>query len=150
MIQGRKPDSRKRQRVRKLRARGLAIADIARRTGVSKKGVTWLLTASGGSALVPIHCYECDGEIIRLGAKHRTGPALCLGCLAKSESPLFRTRLRAYRLANRLSQSELARQAGLALSAVGVWERGECSPTWEAVVKLVKVLGHGLITLPPL
>ena len=150
MEQGSKQHIRKRQRVRKLRARGLAIADIARRTGVSKSAVTMLLTASGGSVLVPVHCYECDSEITQLGAKYRPGPAMCLACLAKSESPLFRSRLRAYRLANRLSQSELARQAGLALSAVGVWERGESSPTWEAVVKLVSVLGHGLITVPPL
>src|SRR5260370_23579504 len=123
MVQGRKPDRRKRQRVRKLRARGLAIADIARRIGVSKTVVTMLLTASGGSALVPIHCYECDGEIIQLGAKHRTGPALCLGCLSKSENPLFRSRLRADRFANRILHSELARRARLALRAVGVSER---------------------------
>jgi transcriptional regulator with XRE-family HTH domain len=150
MGKGSKPDIRKRQRVRKLRAGGLAISDIARRTGVSKTVVTMLLTASGGSSLVPVHCCECDGEIIQLETKHRTGSAMCLGCLAKSESPLFQTRLRAYRLANKLSQSELARRAGLALSAVGVWERGQSSPTWEAIVKLVSVLGHGLITVPPL
>ncbi|MGH9379700.1 MAG: helix-turn-helix domain-containing protein [Thermoanaerobaculia bacterium] len=43
-----------------------------------------------------------------------------------------------------LSQAELARRAGKAISAIGRWERGEVRPALETVIELIRAAGLDL------
>lgn len=56
--------------------------------------------------------------------------------------------LREARLRAGLSQSELAKRAGKARSAIGRWERGEVQPSFETLRELVRAcgleIGYGL------
>ena len=46
-----------------------------------------------------------------------------------------------------LAQEELARRAKIPVATVRMYERGEVQAKWLNLVKLVKALGAGLVTL---
>jgi DNA-binding XRE family transcriptional regulator len=152
VTQGRKPNWQRRQQARQLREQGLSTAKIGKIMGVGANAVRAMIARSQGGPILKawIRCCQCGTEIARLSVRFDTGPALCLSCLKKKKKPLFRERLIAYRLAKRLTLVELAKKIGTSPSVVGSWEHEVSSPRWEMLVKLVQVLGQGLVTEPPL
>jgi DNA-binding XRE family transcriptional regulator len=152
MTQGRKPDYERRRQARHLREEGLSTAKIGKIMGVGTRAVTAMIARSRGGPILRawVRCCHCGADIARLSVRFDTGPALCLPCLKKKKKPLFRERLIAYRLAKELTPVELAKKIATNPGVIGAWERGLSSPRWETLVKLVKVLGQGLVTEPPL
>ena len=59
----------------------------------------------------------------------------------EKESTGFGARLKALRLAARLTQEQLADKAGMLPQHITRLERGGRSPTWETVLRLSKALG---------
>jgi transcriptional regulator with XRE-family HTH domain len=97
-----------------------------------------------GPGAVP--CRECGRWIARgAGSIRRNGPAYCLPCLARRPVASFAERLRAHRLAARLTVMALGEQVGMAHQRVCEYESGRSVPRWGALVKLVGVLGLGLV-----
>ena len=54
-------------------------------------------------------------------------------------------RLKAFRLSLGMSQKELAERAGVALRSIQYHELYIANPKWDILVKLVRVLGVGLV-----
>jgi DNA-binding XRE family transcriptional regulator len=152
MVQGRKPDYERRRQARQLREQGLSTAKIGKLMGVGTRAVTAMIARSRGGPILRawIRCCHCGADIARLSVRFDTGPASCLACLKKEKKPLFRNRLIAYRLAKGLTPVELAKKIGTSPNVIASWERGVSSPRWETLITLVQVLGHGLVTEPPL
>jgi DNA-binding transcriptional regulator YiaG len=153
MPRGPIPFHDRRQLARRLRDEGLMLKDIGKRMGVSYGGAAYLIKSSGP----PVEgrgslCAKCKTVVDRKRKPwSREVTVLCLGCLSKTKNPSFGTRLRAYRLAAGLSLAELARRIGTPLSVVADWERAPVNgPTWRMLIKLVHVLGQGLVSEPPL
>jgi transcriptional regulator with XRE-family HTH domain len=152
MAQGRKPNIQRRREAARLRAQGLNLKDIAKRFGITRQGA--------GSLLRPLRkppavfCRRCGAAIPSAGALRRDiGQALCVDCLAKYPAAPLEDRLRAYRLAAGLTQSELARQAGVWPTSVAVCEKGRAQPRAATLARLAAVLGAPLADLqaaPPL
>ena len=63
---------------------------------------------------------------------------------SKTNAPTFAARLRALREAAALSQSELARRAGITRQGYGQIEAGASEPGWTTVCRIADVLGVGL------
>jgi transcriptional regulator with XRE-family HTH domain len=131
-----------------LRAQGLTLAEIGRRLGVSRQAVQGTLKDTGLN--LPrrgrVHCRACCREI--LNGEYRiecNGPALCRTCLAAHPETPFGQRLRSLRLAAGLTQAALAEQAGMAIGSVRDYESGRDEPRWGSLVKLLAVLGRGLL-----
>jgi transcriptional regulator with XRE-family HTH domain len=145
---GRRPDEGRRQQILELRARGLTLAEIGRRLGISRQAVQATLKETGLS--LPrrgrVHCRACGREV--LNGEYRiecNGPVLCRPCLAENPETPFGQRLRSLRLAAGLTQAALAERAGLAVGSVRDYERGRDEPRWGSLVKLLAVLGRGLL-----
>jgi DNA-binding XRE family transcriptional regulator len=132
----------------------LSLAAIGQQMdGITKQAVSLLLAAHGPVAVPPVvvRCAQCQG-VITTGAslRRQCRPALCLDCLAPHPFAPFGTRLRAFRLAAGLTQAQLAARSGVSMRALYAYEgRGHGNPSWAVVVKLVRVLGHGLVWLEP-
>jgi DNA-binding XRE family transcriptional regulator len=152
MVQGRKPDYEKRKQARRLHQEGLSTTKIGKIMGVEAGAVTAMLARSRGGPILNawIRCRRCDADIAKLSLRSGSWPVLCLACLKKQKRPLFRERLLAYRLSKGLTPIELAKKVETSPGVIALWERGVSSPRWETVVKLVQVLGQGLVTEPPL
>ena len=150
MVQGRKPNYERRRQARKLREQGLSHAEIGKIMGVGSKAVTVMLTKSGGPVKAWIRCCQCWVEISQILVRVSSRPTLCLSCLKKEDKPLFRTRLRAYRAAKGLTPAELAQKIDSTQTAIAELEQGFSNPSWLTIVKLVQVLGQGLVSEPPL
>jgi transcriptional regulator with XRE-family HTH domain len=149
MGSGRKPDPRRRAEIARLRARGLTLAEIGRRLGVTRQAVFDVLARRLQSPAEPVvGCAGCGSPIVSAGAlPSDAGGALCLPCLAcRPEAPLG-ARLKAFRLAAGLTKVELARRLGLTAAAVHQYEAGRREPRWRNLVPLIRVLGPGLLTL---
>jgi transcriptional regulator with XRE-family HTH domain len=147
--QGRKPDHKRRQEAARLRAQGLSYNQIGARMGVTHQAVYRLIQAANLWQPPPgIHCRECGKEVM---PSCRGIPywmkAFCLDCLAKHPEAHFGERLRAFRLAAGLNVRELARRARIGRTWVSAYETGHCSPRWDTIVRLIRVLGTGLVTL---
>jgi hypothetical protein len=76
---GRKPDLARRRRAAALRARGLSLADIGRRLGVSRETVRRMIVAYDPTALLPdICCSACRAAVAEWrGPGRSAGPVLC-------------------------------------------------------------------------
>jgi transcriptional regulator with XRE-family HTH domain len=71
------------------------------------------------------------------------GPVYCLPCLP--DDATFGQRLRAYRVAARLTHAELALRIGVPTATIWCWEQGRL-PTPANVAKLIRVLSVGCRT----
>jgi transcriptional regulator with XRE-family HTH domain len=149
MGSGRKPDPRRRAEIARLRSRGLTLAEIGRRLGVTRQAVFDVLARRLHPPAEPaVPCAGCGAPITSAGAiPSDAGRALCLPCLAsRPEAPLG-VRLKAFRLAAGLTKVDLARRLGLTPAAVHQYEMGRREPRWQNLVPLIRVLGPGLLTL---
>jgi transcriptional regulator with XRE-family HTH domain len=143
MPRGRPPNFKRRRLIAKLRAAGLTHRQIGQRLGVSRQSVQQALRHTDQAKLVPIRCQECGAAISRMRTVHNNnGQVYCVGCLP-NEAP-FGQRLKAYRVAAKLTQAELAARIGVTPSAIHYWERGSRSPVSAKIAKLTAVLGAGL------
>jgi transcriptional regulator with XRE-family HTH domain len=93
-----------------------------------------------------VACRECGRTIARGAGSIRTnGAAYCLSCLARHPEANFGERLKAHRLAAGLMMEALGKRVGVAHQPVCEYESGRRMPQWRALVKLVGVLGLGLV-----
>jgi transcriptional regulator with XRE-family HTH domain len=145
MVQGRKPDLKRRQQVVALRARGLSLLAIGRALGVSRQCVQQILRRMKQPPPVPsVACCGCGCAIISAGAlRSDAGKALCLRCLRKSPDVPFGQRLKALRLAAGLTQSELAARTGITPSCLCLYEAGHAKPKSTNRDRLLAGLGAG-------
>lgn len=147
MVSGRRPDPWRRQEMARLRARGLTLAEIGRRLGVTRQCVHLTLRALARPRARSVPCSGCGREIVSGGAlPSDAGSALCLPCLARRPGAPFAQRLKACRLAAGLTKAELAARTGLAQQSVRQYESGAREPRWRQLARLVSVLGPALVT----
>jgi transcriptional regulator with XRE-family HTH domain len=152
MASGRKCDEGRRREMARLRARGLSLAEIGRRLGVSKQCVqsTLALVARRARSLArgelpAVPCAGCGAPIASPGAiRSDAGRALCLACLARCPEAPFAQRLKSLRLAAGLTKAELADRAGLARVQVQQYEKGVNVPRRPILGRLEGVLGPRL------
>lgn len=149
MGSGRKPDPGRRAEIARLRARGLTMAEIGRRLGVTRQAVFDALARRRRPPAEPaVPCTGCGATIASAGAIPSDAEgALCLPCLASRPKASLGVRLKAFRLAAGLTKLELAQRLGLSAMAVHHYETGRREPRWRHLVPLIRVLGPGLLTL---
>lgn len=123
---------------------GRSLEEIAAALGVSCWRARRLLRGAGVASAVVVRCGSCGREIVR-GKRGLQGreAALCLDCLASQPGASFAQRLRAYRLAEGLTQEELAQRAGLSPTSVWQYEQGEAAPRANTLARLARVFGPG-------
>ncbi|MBY0526393.1 MAG: helix-turn-helix domain-containing protein [Gemmataceae bacterium] len=146
MVSGRKTDLERRRRVVELYEQGLSPAEIARQVGMSDQGVRYTLNAVQKEKARSVSCRRCKVAINPTGALPRNhGRALCLACLAKTPEASFGDRLLSLRLAHGLTVMDLARRAEVDAGALYEYETDKHEPTWQPLVRLVRVLGQELV-----
>src|SRR5262249_45884164 len=135
--------------IARLHARGLSLAEIGRRVGMSREGVYQALAQmSRSQSPRSVPCGSCRAPILSPGAlPSDEGQALCLPCLATRPEVPFGVRLKAVRLAAGLMKAELADRVGVSLMTIHHYEAGARMPRWRQLVPLVRALGPGLVTL---
>jgi transcriptional regulator with XRE-family HTH domain len=144
MVQGRKPNLKRRERIWRLRAAGLTLSQIGKRLGVSRQAVHNMLQgierSRTRSRSVP--CAACGQAIVSAGAlPSDAATALCLDCLGKRPEAPFGQRLKAYRLAAGLTKAELAVRCGLGRDAARKYEDQGVLPLVPTALRLVESLG---------
>ncbi len=148
MVSGTKPNYARRRRIATLRGRGLTLAEIGRRLGMSKQCVHETLRSMGAPPRYFVPCAGCGSPIYSDGAtRGDAGIALCLPCLARRPAPTFAERLKAYRLAVGLTRAELARRAQLMRQQIDGYEKGLHVPRRRAAKQIAGALGLGLLGL---
>src|SRR5262245_40259007 len=123
---GARRDPARGRRVVELRRQGLTLAEIGRRLHMSRQLVHYHAVTAGlaGPRRGTVGCCECQ-TIIATGhhtIEYNRDP-LCLACLEKCPEVPFSRRLKACRLARRLTADRLAKLAGAPAHAVRAWER---------------------------
>jgi len=122
-----------------LRARGLSLAEVGRRLGVSRQCVHAALKRANAKR---IRCKACARELNSAGALPRDDQAVyCLGCLAARPDSTIAERLLAYRLAAGLSVVELARRSGVGAGRISSFEHGKLRPGNKTLTAMLRVLG---------
>lgn len=148
MASGRKPDTSRRAEMARLRAQGLTLVEIGRRFGVTRQCVRITLRALERQRNYSVRCAGCGKDIPSAGAlPSDADSALCLPCLKRHPEAAFADRLKAFRLAAGLTKAELAGRAGMTPAVLRNYERGVREPRWRHLVRLVRVLGPGLVTV---
>jgi transcriptional regulator with XRE-family HTH domain len=151
MPSGRKPDLERRRQAGQLRDRGLTLAEVARRLGITKQAVWSLLNhRARRTAARAVPCSACGAMIVSPGALRRdAASALCLNCLRARPAVPFALRLKALRLAAGLSRTELSQRAGVAAASLRAYEDGRRKPQDRSAVRVARVLGEELLTPAP-
>jgi hypothetical protein len=122
----------------------LTYEQIGTRLGVSHQSIQQTLQRTGIARLVPIRCRECQRIITRLRTvRDHNGPVYCLDCLPGSAT--FGQRLKAQRLAKDLTLMCLGELTGIAWNLLSKYERDLVEPKYGSLVKLIRVLGVGLL-----
>jgi DNA-binding XRE family transcriptional regulator len=150
---GRKPNpavQKRRERGTRLRPQGLSMAEIGQRIGDARQA-TWELLSNYGQGRTPsgvITCCHC-GKAITTGHDQlrNNGPVPCLECLARRPQTPFGLRLKAFRMAAGLTQEALAEATGILPANIRKYENNHVVPRWAKLVKLIRTLGGGLVTL---
>jgi transcriptional regulator with XRE-family HTH domain len=141
MVQGRKPDPKRRRRLAALRAQGLSYAAIGRMIGISRQSVQETLRRMEQPHVCSVPCSACGEDIISAGALPRDqATALCLACLKARPHAPFGQRVKALRLAAGLTQAELAGRTGINPCSLRKYESGEAAPRQATLVKLAHAL----------
>jgi len=146
MVQGRKPNLKRRQQVAALRAQGLSLLAIGQAIGVSRQCVQQILRRIEQPPPVrSVTCCGCGRTIVSAGVlPGDRGKALCLPCLEKRPLTPFGQRLKALRLAAGLTQAELADRAGINPSSLSMYEAGRKKPKPSSLDQLIKGLTSGV------
>jgi hypothetical protein len=149
---GRKADSARRRQAERLRARGLAFAEIGRRLGVTGQAVRYMLDLMPPRprpVRADLRCTACRRAIPGSGATGRTaGAVYCTACLGQMPEAAFAQRLRSLRVARGLTRAALARLCGLDPPHLSLYERGRLRPRPATTARLARVLGPGLAVHP--
>src|SRR5262249_38820071 len=118
----------RRRKARALRERGWTLVPIARELRCTPQAVSLLLQESGQGAASPVCCRLCQTVICQPRQGVWTNrPALCLACLARTNTVPFGERLQALRLARGLTQRQLAARVGIAHKTFCSYEQRERS-----------------------
>ena len=145
---GRPPKLALRAKIVELRQAGGSFAEIGKHLGVSKQNVHALLKRHG-EKIIPrarLLCQGCGGPIHKGDRpKWSRQNVWCLKCLDKMPDAPFSVRLKAFRLSLGMTQNELAERAELTVWTIQHHERYVSNPKRKILVKLVKVLGSGLV-----
>jgi transcriptional regulator with XRE-family HTH domain len=146
MSRGRQPNPQRRRLIVKLRHTGLTYAQIGERLGISHQAVQQALQRTGNARLVPIRCKECQAIITHLRTvKDNNGPVSCLACLP--DAATFGQRLKAHRLAKGMTLMALNERSGIGWNLLSRYERDLVEPKCRNLLKLLRVLGAGLLTI---
>jgi transcriptional regulator with XRE-family HTH domain len=146
MPRGRPANPQRRRQIAELRATGLTYEQIGERLGISHQSVQQALTRFGNARLVPIRCRECKAVITHLRTvKNNNGLVYCLACLPGDAT--FGQRLKARRLANGMTLMALNQRTGIGWNLLSKYERGVVEPKCQTLMKLIRVLGAGLMTV---
>jgi transcriptional regulator with XRE-family HTH domain len=139
MVRG-KPGLKRHRLIAELRASGMSYQAIADQLGISFQRVHQVLQSSGSPRTVPILCRKCKTVIAAMRMNtNNNGPVYCMNCLPRSAT--FGQRLKARRLTSGLTLNALGKQAGMYWQMIGRYEHGNKQPTWQTLVKLIRVLG---------
>jgi transcriptional regulator with XRE-family HTH domain len=148
---GRRPDARRRARARRLRARGLTLAEVAQALGVSRQRAHQLLRDKPRlSRRRPVPCAGCGQSLGPAARPEDAAEGLCPPCLARRPGAPLAVRARSLRLAAGLTLAALARKAGVGEQTPSRLERGTGRPWRETLRKVAKALGVGVAELDPL
>src|SRR5262249_37850540 len=71
MVQGRPPNRRRRQRIRELRQKGLSLAEVGRKLGISKQAVESSRKYVRIASVRSVSCARCGEAIVSHGASPR-------------------------------------------------------------------------------
>ena len=146
MPRGRRPNPQRRRLIAELRATGLTYQQIGKRLGISHQSVQQALQHTGNARLVPICCRRGGALITRLRTvKDNNGAVYCTACLPVDAT--FGQRLKAWRLAKGLTLMALGEQTTIVWSLLSKYERDAVEPKCGSLVKLMRVLGAGLMPL---
>jgi transcriptional regulator with XRE-family HTH domain len=142
---GRRTDPARRRKAEALRARGLSFLEIARRLGMTRQGVAWLLRTSG-QLLPAVCCTSCAAALADRTDGRDPGRAYCRACLSARPDVPLPVRLRSLRLVAGLTRRALSEQTGLTRAAIQCIECGRWTdPGWLTVRALVEALGVELV-----
>jgi DNA-binding XRE family transcriptional regulator len=137
-----------RQKAAECRQNGDSLAEIGKHLGVSQQRIHTILKMHG-KKIIPrarLHCHGCDRFICKGDPRTWNRRAVwCVKCLESVPNAPFAVRLKTCRLARGLTQKELADLAGLNQRTIQYHEQYIANPKWVVLVKLVKVLGCGLV-----
>jgi transcriptional regulator with XRE-family HTH domain len=126
-----------------LRARGLTFEEIGLKMGITRQGVSEVLSRMGRTA-APVRCQACKkvlAEARRAWWFGKKESLLCLACLAKTPDPELATLLASFRVAAGLTQKTLAERAGMELMSISKYERGASVPQGPQLIRLLRALG---------
>jgi DNA-binding XRE family transcriptional regulator len=131
-----------RKKIATLRANGHSLATIARRFGVSRQSIHYILK----DLHRVIRCRECDCSLNAAGAMPRDDrQVLCLACLAASPNATFAEHLRAYRIAAGMRLVELAKRSCVSPGRISAFEQGRNSASWSNQLRLFAALRVKLV-----
>ena len=145
MPSGRKRDEARRRLIASLRGQGWSMGQIADQLGVSRQAVHRVVHEDPLRKHILIRCRDCRKPILSPGALPRDDlDASCLRCALRDHSITFGQRLRAFRLAAGLTQTELAGRAGVDRVLIHCYESETCKPKRQNAIRLARVLGKGI------
>jgi transcriptional regulator with XRE-family HTH domain len=134
--------------VAELRFQGLTLQRIANRLGITRQAVHSALKPPRGGKPFIVRCKLCAADLNSTGALRRdANTAMCLACLTQRPQTPFSRRLQAFRLAAGLTRAQLAQKSGVTATSIHNYESGRLEPKWRQMVKLIRALGTGLVTL---
>ncbi len=138
---GRAADQEKHGRVLVLAGAGHSLQEIAQETALSHEGVRRILAQHGRPTTPRVfHCTRCGAALVA-GKQVKHDPhALCLDCLAREPDATPGQRLKANRVAGRLTRKDLAARTGLSPHIIRMWESEKSEPPEESLRKLERAL----------
>jgi transcriptional regulator with XRE-family HTH domain len=145
---GLKPNVVLRQRVLRLRARGLTLNQVAGAVGVTRQTVWNHLRAADACKRV-VRCAECRREVGPPLSQPGRTPAYCPDCLARRPDAPFGVRLKSCRVAAGLTVTALAEGAGVCVDHLRELEGGRRQPLVGLLCRLARVLGPRIYSPGP-
>jgi DNA-binding XRE family transcriptional regulator len=134
-----------------LRAKGMTMAAIGKRLGLTKQAVHVLLTQHGQAQVPPspVPCVRC-GAVVTSGyfTLKQNRNVLCLACVERDPETQFGVRLKAFRLAAGMTQRQVAERTGIHPQRIADMEfSATANPTWGQIRTFVRVFGPGIVCL---
>jgi transcriptional regulator with XRE-family HTH domain len=127
--------------------KGLSLAEVGHRFGVSKQSV---YQVTRGLRPKPtgftVRCQDCGASLDPAGAQPSDDQRVfCVACLERRPAVSFAERLKTYRLAAGLRVGELEAATGVSNTTIFNLESGRRLPRWPTAEKLFRALGVRLV-----